>query len=72
MNKKVFAAIAVVAAMFAGYSMQCEKKNSDVSFLNIEALAQNENDLCPNGCYDNGNGCYCNRWYPEYREAGSI
>lgn len=26
-------------------------------------------DECPNGCVDNGNGCYCNGWYPCYAEA---
>lgn len=25
---------------------------------------------CPNGCLDNGNGCWCHQWYPCYREAG--
>ena len=71
MTKKLFDTMAVVAAVFAGYSMQCEKINSDVSFLNIEALAQNENNYCLNGCIDNGDGCYCYRWYPDYREAGT-
>ena len=24
---------------------------------------------CPNGCQANGDGCYCNAWYPCYKEA---
>lgn len=23
---------------------------------------------CPNGCVDNGSGCYCNFWFPTYDE----
>jgi hypothetical protein len=25
---------------------------------------------CPNGCLDNGGGCWCHAWYPCLREAG--
>ena len=38
----------------------------DLLNANIEALAQDENPNCENGCLDNGNGCYCNFYYPYY------
>ena len=41
----------------------------NLALANVEALAQSESDLCPNGCYDNGTGCYCHFWFPTYREA---
>lgn len=40
---------------------------SDLDSENIEALA-NPQVLCPNGCIDSGNGCYCHGWYPSYKE----
>ena len=40
---------------------------SDLDADNIEALA-NPQVLCPNGCTDDGNGCYCHGWYPTYKE----
>lgn len=40
---------------------------SDLDITNIEALA-NPEVLCPNGCTDSGNGCYCHGWYPTYKE----
>lgn len=36
---------------------------SDLILSNTEALAD-----CQNGCVENGNGCYCNGWYPCYKE----
>ena len=41
----------------------------DLLNANIEALVQDENPNCENGCLDNGNGCYCNFYYPYYKEA---
>ena len=26
------------------------------------------NPECPNGCNDNGDGCYCYDWYKHYKE----
>lgn len=74
MKKRILSGLFALALLVAtGYGVnQSMKGNVDLSNLalsNVEALAQSENDLCPNGCYDNGNGCYCNGWYPYYREA---
>ena len=75
MIKKVLKVAFVVAiAMVVGinvYNAQKTEVLSDVAMANVEALADNEvNPLCPNGCLDNGPGCYCYNWYPYYREAG--
>lgn len=32
--------------------------------------AYNASADCPNGCLDNGDGCWCHQWYPCYKEAG--
>ncbi len=74
MKKKVLSGVFALALLAAtGYGVnQSVKSNanlSDLALNNVEALAQSENDLCPNGCYDNGKGCYCYDWYPTYREA---
>ncbi|HCK23656.1 MAG TPA: hypothetical protein DHW31_02555 [Bacteroides graminisolvens] len=72
--KKNFIKIAFVAvvAVIAGYGVYSSQKSdilSDLVLANVEALAVNENPLCPNGCVSNGDGCYCNGWYPCYQEA---
>lgn len=53
---------------------------SVVSIFNTNQVRSNINDskvllksntsiaYCPNGCVDNGNGCYCNDWYPCLKE----
>lgn len=73
MKKKVLgivAAVAVVAIAGVNYlQMNQGIELSDLALENVEALAQGESDLCPNGCFDNGNGCYCHFWFPTYREA---
>ncbi len=54
MNKKVFAAIAVVVAMFAGYgafNAQNEKKLNSFALANVEALAESEDVKCDNSTY---------------------
>ncbi len=48
MNKKVFGTMAVVAAMFAGYSVynaQDETENNSIAITNIEALARSEDEV---------------------------
>lgn len=45
---------------------------TDMALANVEALAQGENDMCLNGCLSNGDGCYCNGWFPTDREAGPV
>ena len=66
-------ALLAVFAFVAGYGVYTSQKEtamSDLAMENVEALARGEeNPLCPNGCYNNGNGCYCYTWFPTYREA---
>ncbi|MDR1582346.1 MAG: NVEALA domain-containing protein [Prevotellaceae bacterium] len=81
MKKKIFGGIAILAiAAVAVINVNLSSKSNDlssVSLANIEALAQNakkalayeETSECPNGCYPNGSGCYCNGWWPCEREA---
>lgn len=76
MNKKVMKAVFVAAiAMVSGINVFNAQKSevlSDVALSNVEALANVESDLCPNGCYTNGDDCYCNGWFETYREAGPV
>lgn len=68
--KLVFVSAFAVVAGYSVYASHQKVEISDLAMANVEALAQNEeNPLCPNGCLDNGNGCYCHQWYPTYREA---
>lgn len=73
MKKKVFGVVALIAiAVAAGWNYQQSKQESEISDLtlaNVEALASGESSNCPNGCYDNGSGCFCHYWFPSYREA---
>lgn len=72
MKKKLFGITIVAAiALMAGWNFSQkdnEVKLFDLALDNTDALASGESG-CPNGCYDNGNGCYCNGWYWTYREA---
>lgn len=53
------------------FNAQKAETLSDIALANVEALADDEvNPLCPNGCVENGTGCFCNGWYPSYQEAG--
>ncbi len=74
MKKKIFGGILAVAiAAVAAVNVNIEASNNGVATIglsNVEALAQGENPNCPNGCYNNGDGCYCHVWYPSYKEAG--
>ena len=76
-KKKLFSglfALALLATTAVGVaeSRKSEATMSDLAMANVEALAYNEVDHpCPNGCYDNGTGCFCHVYYHYYREAGS-
>jgi len=72
MKKKIFgAAIVVVIAVSAMINVNLNKVSNkgDLALANVEALATDEWGNCPNGCLDNGKGCYCIQYYPYYREA---
>ena len=74
MKRKILSGVFALALLAtAGFgvhkSLNGNANLSDLALSNVEALAQSENDLCPNGCWDNGNGCYCYGWYEKYREA---
>ena len=76
MKKKVLSGVFALALLAAtGYgvnkSMKSNANLSDLALNNVEALAQSENDLCPNGCWLNGSGCYCYGFYENYKEAFS-
>lgn len=74
MKKNIIRTAFVAAfALIAGYNVYTSQQGNSISELalaNVEALADNEeNPLCPNGCYNNGYGCYCYIWYTDYKEA---
>ena len=74
-NKKLYVKTAVIAAAAAaagyyGYTSQNGKMGaSNLLDINIEALA-GDPFPCPNGCLDEGSGCFCHYYFPSYREAG--
>lgn len=75
--KKNMIKVAFVAAfaMIAGYGAYSVQVSTDLSLSvlaldNVEALASGENDLCPNGCVSSGSQCYCNGFYPDFKEYG--
>ena len=65
--------VAAFAAV-AGYGVYASQKEevtlSDNALANVEALADDENPMCPNGCVSNGDGCLCYVWYENYKEYG--
>lgn len=72
MKKKWFFAGAVLLMAAAAVTVHLTREQSvpfDLLSANVEALTQDENPNCPNGCLDNGNGCYCNFYFPYYKEA---
>ena len=66
--KVAFIAAFAIVAGYNVYNSQITDIKSDLALDNVEALAYGENPFCPNGCHDNGGGCYCRIWYPTYRE----
>ncbi|MDR2474882.1 MAG: NVEALA domain-containing protein [Bacteroidales bacterium] len=75
MKKKIFGlmAIAVMAAVAAWNVSQNrnEMALSDVALANIEALGQEINPLCPNGCLVPEGFCICYGWHP-HEEAFNV
>jgi hypothetical protein len=74
MKKKILYVIVVVAiALMAGWNVSrnmSEEALSDMALANVEALAQETNSECPNGCLaECSSGCYCNGWHELYKEA---
>jgi hypothetical protein len=73
MNKKIFGFI--TAVVLAGIIANVNIANkigslSDFSLANLEALADEINPDCPNGCLaECSDGCWCRQWYPIYKEA---
>lgn len=71
--KKMKIALMVTVMGIAGYnayqSLSVMNGMSELALANVEALANTESSDCPNGCFDNGNGCFCHYWFPTYREA---
>lgn len=63
------AAIALIASINV-FNSQKTIAMSDMALANVEALADNENDMCPNGCVNGSGGCFCNGWYPTLSEYG--
>jgi hypothetical protein len=51
-------AIATVAALNISYNLQ-KNDLAAISLANVEALADGENPLCPDGCLLGGLQCYC-------------
>ena len=73
-TKNIIGLVAIVAVAVAmAFNVTVSNTKTDTASLlvlrNVEALASGENSSCANGCIDNGNGCYCYGWYPNYREA---
>lgn len=72
MKKKLLLAGAVAlmaAAAVTGFSAYNKTNVPDLLSSNVEALAHGENPNCLNGCKANGDGCYCNFYYENYKEA---
>lgn len=64
MKKIVKIAFVAAFAAIAGYGVYANQKAdamSDLVLANVEALADGENPMCPNGCL-------CYTWYPTYKE----
>lgn len=72
-KKHIKVTLVAVVALISGmnvFNTQKSESLSDIALANVEALADDEiNPLCPNGCLDNGDGCYCNGWHDDLREA---
>lgn len=72
MKKKIlglmFFAVLSATAIWSTKQKHQETLLEDLIYSNTEALAIN--DMCPNGCTDDGGGCYCNGWHREFAEYG--
>lgn len=67
MKKKLLSVLGVVAIMtLVAYASQVnneEAELSDMALENAEALAEDINPMCPDGCLDPPGYCFC---YGEY------
>lgn len=71
-TKKILFVVAFAAVtLLSGFNYvqnNNEVKLSDLALANVEALANGRiNDLCPDGCVSNGDGCYCYFWYDNFK-----
>jgi len=74
MKKKIIFAVTACVFVFAtvfSFNMSRQDNISDISLKNIQVMTQAnaENPDCPNGCLENGSGCFCFIWYSCYKEA---
>lgn len=75
MRTKIFGGIALVAiAVTLATSFNIDNNqinnNSLIASANAKELMKDDeiNPSCPNGCVTGSGGCYCNGYYPEYKE----
>ena len=71
MKKRLFlATVACVFVMFAILTVNvAQVRTDDANLKAIKIMSQANaqvNPDCPNGCLDNGAGCRCNGWHPDY------
>ncbi len=74
MIKKLISVAFVAAVLSVGaYSYtqsQHEKSINELTLANVEALADGEiNPLCPNGCVEGDDVCYCYGFHFPFREV---
>lgn len=65
-----FVAAFVAVASYGIYINQNVNGISALALANVEALAEDENEMCLNGCVDDGKGCLCHYWFPTFKEYG--
>lgn len=71
MKKKILGGMAVFIATIAAINVNFNTTNNKmpaISLSNVEALASGEDSDCADYCKPNGHGCYCDLWWPAYRE----
>ena len=69
---KTAAAALLVSGLAFNFSLNNTNNNNALASLEFIAnisVAQTENPECPNGCLENGPGCYCYGWYSYLLEA---
>lgn len=75
MKKKLLSVLGVVAMMtLVAYASQVnneEAELSDMALENAEALAQDINPDCPNGCLIDPGSCKCNGPHPNLEATWS-
>lgn len=61
-------AVLAVATAWSIKHNQPQVEWDDLDMENVKAMANNE--MCPNGCVDSGDGCFCHGWHGTYSEYG--